>query len=300
MSKSLAGVLSTFQVGSYKYPIFTSGDLDASRAVVFIGGLTNGLGAVPFPYTLSDALDKVGWKLVQFHWSSAYGGYGTGSLDRDRQEMEALVKHLRSEGIQTIVVAGHSTGSQNVMHYLSNPIFQESSSPETEAIRVQGGIMQAPASDREFLDKLGCRDWFEQLPEAERLIKEGRGEDLLDKAFCKSEGMDVNAYRLHSLIGQGGDDDYFSNDVPDERTAPFAHSLSTSFGRLAAPALILYSDGDIQHQEGDVSAKLERWQAAAKGKLEYKLLVGASHDVCETEPQAVLCETVVEWLKGIE
>lgn len=60
---SLQGQLTTIPCGPFFYPVFTSGDLTATRAVVFIGGLTNGLGAVPFTYPLSDALGKAGWKL---------------------------------------------------------------------------------------------------------------------------------------------------------------------------------------------------------------------------------------------
>lgn len=60
---SLQGQLATIPCGPFFYPVFTSGDLTANRAVVFIGGLTNGLGAVPFTYPLSDALGKAGWKL---------------------------------------------------------------------------------------------------------------------------------------------------------------------------------------------------------------------------------------------
>lgn len=62
-SMSLQGQLTTIPCGPFFYPVFTSGDLTANRAVVFIGGLTNGLGAVPFTYPLSDALRKAGWKL---------------------------------------------------------------------------------------------------------------------------------------------------------------------------------------------------------------------------------------------
>lgn len=60
---SVQGQLTTIPCGPFFYPVFTSGDLTANRAVVFIGGLTNGLGAVPFTYPLSDALGKAGWKL---------------------------------------------------------------------------------------------------------------------------------------------------------------------------------------------------------------------------------------------
>ncbi|WVW81194.1 hypothetical protein I302_103185 [Kwoniella bestiolae CBS 10118] len=297
---SLSGTLTVLDIGLYKYPIFTSGDLTSNRALVFIGGLTNGLGAVPFTYPLSEALGKAGWKFVQFHWSSAYGGYGTGSLKRDREEMEALVKHLRGTGIKTLIIAGHSTGSQNVIHYLSHPSISEH--PE---LKVEGGIMQAPASDREYLDLLGAKEWFTMLPLAEKMIKEGRGDELLPKEFCDKANfggnpLPITADRLFSLIGTGGDDDYFSDDIPSTPTEPFTHSLSSSFGKLSAPALILYSDADIQYQVGNVPVKLKRWEEASNGKLEWKVLENASHDVEQPEAQQILCGHVLEWLKRFE
>ncbi|WVF66774.1 hypothetical protein IAT40_001516 [Kwoniella sp. CBS 6097] len=318
MSQSLTGVLSTFQAGQYKFPFFTSGDVQADRAIVFVGGLTNGLASVPFTYALSESLAKAKWKLVQYHWSSAYGGYGLGSLDKDRIEMRALVKHLRTQGVKTIVIAGHSTGSQNVIHYLSDPIFQKSTSASTsteqeqgaegpseaEIYKVEAGIMQAPASDREFLQVLKLNDYFDVLPQAEKMIAEGRGEELMDDAFCKKaqfgDEMKINAYRTFSLAGKGGDDDYFSDDIPQEPTPPYARSISTSFGALSAPALILYSEGDIPYQAGQPLDRLKRWQEASNGKLEYTVLKGASHDVCEPEAQVLLCDRVVDWLKQFE
>ncbi|KAK6904629.1 hypothetical protein I203_105445 [Kwoniella mangroviensis CBS 8507] len=297
---SLSGVLSTYHPGLYKYPIFTSGDLTSDKAVVFIGGLTNGLGAVPFSYPLSEALGKAGWKFVQFHWSSAYGGYGTGSLTRDREEMEVLVKYLRQTGIKTLIIAGHSTGSQNVIQYLSDPSISQASE-----LKVEGGIMQAPASDREYLHLLGSKEWFEMLPLAEQMIEDGKGDELLPKEFCDKANfggnpLPITAYRLFSLIGVGGDDDYFSDDVPLDPQEPFTHSLSSSFGRLSAPTLVLYSDADMKYQVGDVTEKLQRWEKASNSKLEWKLLKDASHDVEQAEAQQVLCGYVVEWLKRFE
>ncbi|WRT63145.1 uncharacterized protein IL334_000048 [Kwoniella shivajii] len=301
---SLSGILSTLDLGLYKYPTFTSGDLSSKKAVVFIGGLTNGLGAVPFSYPLSESLGKVGWQLVQFHWSSAYGGYGTGSLDRDRKEMEALVKHLRGTGIRTIVIAGHSTGSQNIMHYVSNPIFQTPTA-ETDVIKVDGGIMQAPVSDREFMKSFKMKEWFDVLPLAEQMIKDGKGEELMPKEFCDKAGFDgvslpINACRLRSLIGTGGDDEYFSDDIPAEPESTYAHSLSDSFGSLSAPTLALYAEEDIKYQEGDVIEKIKRWEEASKGKLQWRLLKNASHDVAQPEAQKYLCEEVIGWLKQFD
>jgi hypothetical protein len=60
---SISGQLSTFRIGEYSYPFFTSGDLSSTKAVVFVGGLTDGLGSVPYTTRLSAELGKAGWKL---------------------------------------------------------------------------------------------------------------------------------------------------------------------------------------------------------------------------------------------
>lgn len=157
---------------------------------------------------------------IQFHWSSAYGGYGTGSLDRDREEMQALVKYLKttggnyllfllhnhlhfltwSLGLSKVIIMGHSTGSQNVMHYLS------SSMNNDPAYHVDGGIMQAPVSDREVCAK--DKPYCDYLSIAEKMVKEGRGQEIMPDEFCKKAGfggveMKMTAYRLWSLMGVG-------------------------------------------------------------------------------------------------
>jgi len=88
---------------------------------------------------------------------------------------------------------GFSTGCQDVIHYLSTG---------TEPT-VQGGILQAPASDRQFFEKHRDENWVRQLPIAEQLIKEGKKDQLLDDEFTKAAGARMTAYRLHSLIGVG-------------------------------------------------------------------------------------------------
>lgn len=126
------------------------------------------------------------------HWSGAYDGFGTGTLDRDCDEMEALVSHLAGEGVRTIVLAGHSTGSQDVIRYLAS-----------SRRKAAGGILISPASDREFFEKDRDALWVEQLAIAERLIAEGRGDQLMDGRMAEAFGARVTAYRLHSLIGVG-------------------------------------------------------------------------------------------------
>lgn len=49
---------------------------------------------------------------------SSYMGFGTGSLHRDFEDLCAAVTYLKSIGKQQVVLMGHSTGSQNSIHYV--------------------------------------------------------------------------------------------------------------------------------------------------------------------------------------
>lgn len=217
---------------------------------------------------------------VQIYWSGVYEGYGTGSLNRDADELEALVQHLRAQGLKDIVLMGHSTGSQDVIHYLSSKRDQ-----------VEGGIMVAPASDREFFERDPDPEWAAALKTAKQLIKDGKPRETF-----MVNGMRMSAYRMHSLVGVGGDDDYFSSDLPDAPDGgPHVHPLSTSFGKLSAPALALWCEGD-HCGNGDQTPLLKRWEAAANGKLSWHVLKGASHMVSEPGPQADLNEQVLAFL----
>ena len=46
------------------------------------------------------------------------------------------------------------------------------------------------------------RLWMAQLPLAEKMLAEGRGNELMDKGFCKRFGK-MSAYRVHSLLARG-------------------------------------------------------------------------------------------------
>lgn len=204
------------------------------------------------------------------------------------------------------------------MHYLSSSINND------PAYHVDGGIMQAPVSDREVCAK--DKPYCDYLSLAEEMVKKGRGHEIMPDEFCKKAGfggveMKMTAYRLWSLMGVGsvilyqlffvhqickakllcsGDDDYFSADIPLEPTQPYVHSLSTSFGALTAPALALFSEKDAEWIVARPEDLLPKWADAANGKLEWRIIKGASHDVNEKEAQAVLCEDVLSWLRKFE
>jgi hypothetical protein len=59
----LQGQLALYKTGNSHYPYFTSGDAASTKAVVLIGGLTAGMGNVPYANRLSGVLSEMGWKL---------------------------------------------------------------------------------------------------------------------------------------------------------------------------------------------------------------------------------------------
>jgi len=93
---------------------------------------------------------------------------------------------------------GHSTGSQDVINYLTFPSL--SARP-----KVDGGIMQAPASDREYFsggDDSGINAWLSNLPIAEQMMKDGKGDQVMDAKACEAMGIRITAYRLWSLLSE--------------------------------------------------------------------------------------------------
>ena len=197
---------------------------------------------------------------------------------------------------------GHSTGSQDVMHYLT-------SSGEGERPRVDGAILQASVSDREgmgmFVDE---RDIARGVEHARRFEREGRGDDVLP---AEVTGMmfpaPVSARRFLSLVSpgpeHGGEDDYFSSDFGDERL----RGTFGRVGRMGAPILILFSGNDQHVPEGvDKKGLLDRWVRCIKeggGVVDdgTAVIEGASHTLKELgQPANDVFDRVVAFLKRLE
>jgi pimeloyl-ACP methyl ester carboxylesterase len=121
---------------------------------------------------LANALQEEKWSLVQPLLSSSYIGYGTSSLKEDAIEIEKLINYLiyeeQSEGV---VLVGHSTGCQDIVHYL------RTGGHCSRAVR--GAILQAPVSDREYWATLPGTQPMLEL--AEKMIQEDKGNDLMPR-----------------------------------------------------------------------------------------------------------------------
>jgi hypothetical protein len=107
--------LTCFESGPANPAASTAASSDSSppNCVIFVGGLGDGLAAIPVLPELSDALHSTGeWSLIQGLTRSSYLGWTTGSIDRDVEDLITLERYLRTKIGKTgkLVLLGHSTG----------------------------------------------------------------------------------------------------------------------------------------------------------------------------------------------
>ncbi|SCU84638.1 LADA_0D02894g1_1 [Lachancea dasiensis] len=223
--------------------------------------------------------------------SSSFKGWGLSSLDKDTKEINQLVEYLRSpEGgsREKIVLFGHSTGSQDTIHYLLN--YGDS---------VEGGIMQGSASDREgFSQSVDPAQWDRLNARAKSLVDNGQGAEILPSEYANlMMGTPITAYRWCSLALPGGDDDYFSSDLSPE-------ILKTTFGKIQKPFLMAYSEFDqFVPDYVDKPKVLAKWAACSNPKFfspHSGLIKGANHQVEQEDAREYLFGMVKRFLRELE
>jgi hypothetical protein len=222
--------------------------------LIFIGGLFDGLLTVPYPLTIASSLPPT-WTLAQPILSSSYAGWGTSSLQQDVKELSECVSYFRRFKNGKLVLLGHSTGCQDVMEYLVGE-GHETRSP------IDGGILQAPVSDREAFLAMDPKLYGESCKFAQEMVDAGLGDDIIpSKVSIFSTEIfgpaPVSAKRWLSIASPNhdGDDDYFSSDLSDEQ-------LMKSFGSLPArtPLCVLISGNDEYVPTSvDKVALIARW-----------------------------------------
>ncbi|KAG0649773.1 Fusarinine C esterase sidJ [Hyphodiscus hymeniophilus] len=206
----------------------------SQNLLIFIGGLSDGLLTVEYPTAIASSLPST-WSLAQPILSSSYAGWGTSSLQQDVKELSKCVSYFRGIKTGRIVLLGHSTGCQDVMEYLVGP-HHETRAP------IDGGILQAPVSDREALVvALDPKVYDESCKVAQEMVDTGRQEDIMPSKFKIFGSTPICARRWLSLASPNhdGDDDYFSSDLSDEQFMKSFGSLPTK-----SPLCILFSGSD--------------------------------------------------------
>ena len=285
----------------------------ALNILIFIPGLTDTplhptypqLHLLPFlsdPNRFAPSPPTNRYTLVQPLLSSSGSGWGSSSLTQDVVEISLLIDYLRTlprfaSPASKIVLMGHSTGCQDVMHYLT-------STGHNTRPQISAAILQAPVSDREAMTKLMRPDILKAgIRLAQEWTTAGMQKDVLPRATLSGFfDSPVSAERFLSLALPGGKDDYFSLDIADKQ-------LNATFGLVARkhmPLLILESGADEYVPDpAQKKVLLQKWQEvihANRGKCVTSVIEGASHNMMG-DPQRVmehLVKTVGSFLCGLQ
>ncbi|SJX62328.1 uncharacterized protein SRS1_13174 [Sporisorium reilianum f. sp. reilianum] len=267
----LAGSLQLFQGKPVELAYFDS-DPHLSHSLVFLPGLTDTIGGLPYLPQLAECARKHGFSLVQPQLTCHLGGYGQCTLEGDAQEIANCVAHLRGLPAKRqgkVVLMGHSTGCQEVIAYLLS-----STRAAGALTRIDGSILQAPVSDREFYEKTRSeasqpeRDEMDrELQHATQLVEAGQGATLMPRRETATStlptdpddppngsassadaslgnstavlSLAMTAYRTWSLKAKGGHDDFFSSDLDDAvitSSTPGSRSMGRAIKNLQAGA----------------------------------------------------------------
>ncbi|KAJ4351263.1 uncharacterized protein N0V89_006602 [Didymosphaeria variabile] len=275
------------------------------NTLIWIGGLGDGPLGVKYPSAISKALPK-NWSLAEVLLSSAYDGWGTGSLARDAEEVGKCVayfKSLRPKG--KVVLMGHSTGCQDAMEYLVG-------AGNSERESIEGAILQAAVSDREGYGAIVADDpsLEESLKEtidlATKWVEAGDGDAILPKKGNKVLEMfesPCTAYRAHSLLAKGGDDDYFSTDLEDV-------TLKGTFGKIPSRTRMMFLWGSKDPyipKAVDQEGTLKRWARIVKegggsvDEVNGGVIQDATHNLNDDSEDVVqdLVGRVIRYVEGL-
>ncbi|KAF4123188.1 Protein of unknown function (DUF1749) [Geosmithia morbida] len=265
------------------------GNTSARNAVLFIGGLGDGPHTIPYIRTVSKHLEEsssLDYSIFEIRIRSSFQGFGTSSLKNDVEDISALVRYLRGKGRQRIVLFGHSTGCQDCIEYAN---YEKN---QTEP--VDGFILQAPVSDREFLVAQEP-NWKDCLEAAEQAIAEGKADWCLPPAKVpKALGSYMTAYRLRSFLARDGDDDYFSSDLSDDQVRKY-------WGRFKSPVLVAHSEKDEYvpgHVDQEALSKRYREASPLVSPLS-GLIPNTGHTVKHEEAREWLAKRVGEFLESL-
>lgn len=293
---------------------------------------------------LARALQSTEWSLFTLNLTSSYTAWGLGHLDRDTNEIAQCLQYIQEYktekfGSGRIVLMGHSTGSQCVLHYLSRPNPHTSTHAfdslheHVERPPLDGAIMQAPVSDREailWVLKWGfcgrspseIRPVYEQAVSLakEMVQKESSFDTLLPlwmtSAICYPSNTPISARRFLSLVSpesphSPGEDDLFSHDLSDEQ-------LGRTFGMIKARGLlrhklmVLFSGADQAVPDWvDKEKLMSRWKEATNLGGEAQIwdddgsavIPNASHALSnddQAEPRRFLVGKMLGYLQAME
>jgi Protein of unknown function (DUF1749) len=225
-----------------------------SDAVVFVGGLNDGLAALPVLPQLHEGLAQARWSLVQPILSSSYKQWGQNSIDSDAAEINRLCEYLANKGKKRIVLLGHSTG---VFAALAAPLvsylFCQSSKLLTSNDRLPGESPKAVAL---------CSPKVTRQPSVSLLTVQDIVNFFRTRQSSVSRGLVVMAI----LQAPVSDREYLTSQMPPDL---FGRSIAHASALIAAGQGEELMPLDLTTGFPGVVIEARRWHSlAAKGGYE--------------------------------
>jgi len=266
-------------------------NVKCDSSLVFIHGITEGFLSIPLLPDLTKVLsDMASASVIQLIMRSSYSGYGVTSLDTDVRDLVDLLKELKLRGKKRIILCGHSTGTQDVVHLLR---WLQSNSETVDLPLVKGAIFLAPVSDREaFLLEIPETLLQERVKLAESKVKENLGEDLAPRDWGY-EKIPCSYNRFISLSKRLGQEDMWSSDLSEDE-------LSSVIGHVKIPSLIVYAEMDeYVPKYVDREVLLSRLQKAMPGCCTTVMVEKANHEFGSTNAQNIVVSSILKFTKQI-
>ena len=286
-------------------------DPECPRKCVLLGGLSDGLIPTPYAKELEQKVSKsstLSWSLVQPIISSSYLGFGSGDLNRDSKELTLLLSYLKQyHRAESVVIIGHSTGCQNIVHWLKH-YYQKNNDLNKHDLelsshilpQVTAVVLQAPVSDRE--GAMERSDYRANIDYARENFH-GRREEMMPRSAFWAP---ITIQRYLDLFDYNGADDFFSSDFSTEQLIQRLGHISQCDNSLKA-VLVAFSGADeyVPHHVQDRVQLTQRLCDAMNFHLDKDCpplaiplyLPTANHNLSESEGDAsIFVDAVVNLL----
>ncbi|KAL4953398.1 hypothetical protein BDW69DRAFT_165500 [Aspergillus filifer] len=312
----LPGLLHTYadRLVAFEYSSSAAGR-PKPHTLLFIPGLGDGLVTVTYLNEVAAALEQTQWSIFTPVLSSSYGGWGMSAIGRDIDEMALCVEYIRGykqnaqpscENEGKIVIMGCSTGSQDVLTYIScqnprppHPVLDHGKrGGPVYRPQVDGAILHSPVSDRQTILSIVAEGNKHHSPEELQSIydtavtrakkhtydEHGTLDTVVPIPYTTAIGWSSNTVissrRFLSLASPDSpaspaEDDLFSSDLADER-------LRKTFGMVNTRGILRRSsdeNGNFLVLLGgrdpsipkfvDKEALLGRWRSAVNSERRY-------------------------------
>jgi pimeloyl-ACP methyl ester carboxylesterase len=260
----------------YKLVAFESGSLLSSRCLILLGGLTDGLLSLPYVERFSSKLESLSkpYSLIQPLLRSSNLQYGWHTIDHDIQDLKTLINYLvkNRNDLESIILMGHSTGCQDIIHYLR----QGEIDPKIVEV-----ILQGPVSDRQYLSRLSStKDQLNYCYQNPNNLNEWLPRYLHEPP--------LTIQRCLSLNQINSQEDLFSSDLTDEQ-------LKNIYQNISIPILWIWSKQD-EYVPDDIKDQIQDFiqnKLAKQTKSTFILLENADHAVTNEQQQIYMIEQII-------